>query len=420
MARARIASLERGGLVGAAALADGFAVAVAAGGEVHVHFLASDGSDAVVHAPLVGNAVAGMASDGSDAVVHAPPVGNAVAGTASDGSDAVVHAPPVGNAVAGMASDGSDAVVHAPLVGNAVAGMASDGSDAVVHAPLVGNAVAGMASDGSDAVVHAPLVGNAVAGMGSDAVVHAPLVGNAVPGIASDGVRVLIAATVGGQIAVDGARPLSATLLLIARQGGHAIDLGAVAAAPTPWGDARGFIVAGSLLVDADGNRAPAPGHQVRDARVFSRPFAAGARPTRDTITLDGVAWLSVAGLVGWAGRDAGVTRLEVVGAGGRMLVEVGDDLTPRWQRALPATARGDGGQSWIAGVSGSHVVWGATVENDPVFATLDASAMRAEGGVVRIRNSSSRTTIVSPGSAGVLLAWTEDRGTVRYAVETW
>jgi hypothetical protein len=158
----------------------------------------------------------------------------------------------------------------------------------------------------------------------------------------------------------------------------------------------------------------------VRDARVFRKPIAAGTLPTSDTISLDGGAWLAVDGLVGWAGRDDAVARLEVVTANGRALVEVGDDLTLRSQRALPATTRGDGGQSWIAAVAGSHVVWGATVENDPVFAILDASAMRADGGVVRIRNATSRTTIVSPGAAGVLFAWTEDRGNVRYAVNPW
>jgi hypothetical protein len=149
-------------------------------------------------------------------------------------------------------------------------------------------------------------------------------------------------------------------------------------------------------------------------------PIAAGTEPTSDTISLDGGGWLTIDGLVGWAGRDAGGARLEVVTSEGRALVEVGDDLTPRSRRALPSTTRGDGGQSWIAAVSGAHVVWSSTAENDPVFAILDASAMRPESGVVRIRHATSRTTIVSPGGTSVLLAWTEGDGVVRYALYPW
>ena len=310
-------------------------------------------------------------------------------------------------------SDGSE--VHARLVGDD----GGRGDRFVDRGTLVGAAAlddgfaVAVASDG-EARLH--FLGSD----GSALIVHAPLDGKPVPGLASDGVRVLVAATQGGEIAVEQPRPLTATLALVARDGARAIDLGSVAAAPTPWGDAHGFIVAGALLVDGSGKTAPAPGRQVRDARVFRKPIAAGTLPTSDTISLGADSWLSVDGLVGWAGRADDVARLEVVTSSGRALVEVGDDLTPRSQRALPATTRGDGQQSWIAAVSGSHVVWAATVENDPVFAILDASAMRADGGVVRIRGATSRTTIVSPGASGLLLAWTEDGGTVRYAVTAW
>jgi len=255
---------------------------------------------------------------------------------------------------------------------------------------------------------------------GADQVVTAPLDGDAVPAVASDGTRVLVAATQGGEIAVDGPRPLTATLALVDRDGARALDLGNVLGAPTPWGDARGFIVAGTLLLDGDGVIAPAPGRQVRDARVFRKPIAAGTLPTSDTISLDGGAWLAVDGLVGWAGRDADGVRLELVTPDGRALAEVGDDLTPRTQRALPSTTRGDGGQSWIAAAAGDRVVWAATVENDPVFAILDATGMQPESGVLRIRNATSRTPIVSPGAASVLFAWTEANGAVRYAVQSW
>jgi len=64
----------------------------------------------------------------------------------------------------------------------------------------------------------------------------------------------------------------------------------------------------------------PAPGHQVRDARIFRKPIAAGTEPTSDIISLDGDGWLTVDGLVGWAGRDTDVARLEVVTADGRAL----------------------------------------------------------------------------------------------------
>ncbi|HEX9104633.1 MAG TPA: hypothetical protein VF997_20625 [Polyangia bacterium] len=256
---------------------------------------------------------------------------------------------------------------------------------------------------------------------GSDAVVATARAGDPVPGVASDGTRALVAATTGGGIAAEQPLPLDGALALVGRDGARTIELGSVAAAPTPWGDARGFIVSGLLLVDGSGVVAPAPGRQVRDARVFRKPIAAGTLPTSDTISLDGDGWLTVDGLVGWAGRDAGVARLELVAANGRALVEVGDDLTPRARRALPSTTRGDGGQSWIAAVAGEHVVWAATVENDPVFAILDASSMRARGGVVRIRFATCRTPIVSAGPVSVLLAWTEGAsGAVRYALVPW
>ena len=255
---------------------------------------------------------------------------------------------------------------------------------------------------------------------GGDTVVHAAIDGDAVPGLAGDGTHVLFAIARGGQIAAGDPRPLTATLALVGRSGVDEIALGPVAAAPAAWGDARGFIVSGSLLVDGSGATAPAPGHQVRDARVFRMPIASGTLPTSDTISLDGSAWLSLGGLVGWAGRDDALTRLEVVTGAERALVEVGDDLTLRTRRPLPATTLGDGGQSWIAAVWGSHVVWGATVENDPVFAILDATAMRATGGFLRIRDATSRTTIVSPGASSLLLAWTVGRGAVRYAVTDW
>ena len=260
-----------------------------------------------------------------------------------------------------------------------------------------------------------------VASDGSDTVVHAPLEGNAVPGIASDGERLLVAATTGGEIAIEEPRPLTATMALIARDGARVVELGTVATAPTPWGDRDGFIVSSRLLLDgSSGAMSLAPGRQVRDARVFRMPIAAGTQPTTDTISLGDDHWLTVDGLVGWAGRDDDGARLEVVTPAGRSLVEVGDDLTPRTPRALPSTTRGDGAQSWVAAASGAHVVWAATAQNDPVFAILDASAMQPESGIVRIRNATSRTTIVSPGASSVLFAWTEGDGVVRYAVFPW
>jgi len=305
--------------------------------------------------------------------------------------------------------------VHARFVGDD--GARDDrfvDSGALVGAAALGDGFALVVADGSALRVHF------LGGDGSDTVVSAPLDGDAVPVVASDGARVLVAATQGGEIAADGPLPLTATLALVDRAGARAIDLGTVPTAPAPWGDARGFIVAGTLLVDPSGALAPAPGRQVRDARVFRKPIAAGTLPTSDTISLDGGAWLTVDGLVGWAGRDSDGARLELVTPDGRALVEVGDDLTPRAERALPSTTRGDGGQSWIAAVAGDHVVWGATVKNDPVFAILDATAMRPDGGVLHLRNATSRTPIVSPGAASLLLAWTEANGIVRYAVQPW
>jgi hypothetical protein len=160
----------------------------------------------------------------------------------------------------------------------------------------------------------------------------------------------------------------------------------------------------------------------VRDARVFRQVFAAGSAPTSDTISLDGTAWRNVGGLVGWAGRsDDDGTALELVGSdGGRAFVEVGQDLTPRVSRVLPSTTRGDGGQAWIAAVAGRHVVWAATVENDPVFAILDATAMRADGGFVRLRGATSRSAVASPGGSSILFAWTEANAVVRYSVLEW
>lgn len=244
--------------------------------------------------------------------------------------------------------------------------------------------------------------------------------GSAVPSVASDGARALVAVTRGGEIAVEDPRPLYAALLLVGRDGARAIELGRVAAVPSLWGDARGFVVGGTLLVDGAGALGPAPGRQIRDARLFRAPFAAGTQPLRDRVSLDGGAWLDVDGLVGWAERSDGRARLEVVRADGRFLFEVGDDLTPLAMRALPATARGDGGQSWVATAAAGRVLWASTVENDPVFARLDAGRMRPGGGVVRLRGASSRSTVTSAGPTSVLLAWTEGRSTVRYALVPW
>lgn len=259
---------------------------------------------------------------------------------------------------------------------------------------------------------------------GSDTIATAPLDGAAVPAVAGDGEHVLLAATRGGAIAVEQPTPMTATLALVARDSARAIELGSVAAAPAPWGDARGFIVSRTLLVDESGALSPAPGHQVRDARIFRKPIAPGTQPTSDVLSLDGTHWLTIDGLVGWAGRDDAGAELEVVTAAGRELVEVGDDLTLRSQRALPSTTRGDGGQSWVAAVSGAHVVWASSLANDPVFATLDASgdagAMRATNGIVRVAGASARTTIVSAGDVSLLLAWTASDGAVRYSVVEW
>ena len=254
----------------------------------------------------------------------------------------------------------------------------------------------------------------------SDRVVTAPLDGQPALGAASDGRQLLLASTRGGEVAIEDPRPLDATLLLVAPDGARSLALGRVAAAPTLSGDAAGFIVGGTLLVDGEGRLSAAPGHQVRDARVFRRPLVAGTLPTRDSIALDGNGWLDVDGLVGFAERAADGARLEVVRADGRALVEVGADLTPGLTRALPPTSRGDGGQSWLAAARAGRVLWASTIENDPVFAILDAAGMRADSGVIRIRNASSRSTVTSAGPAAVLFMWTEGRTSVHYAVQSW
>jgi hypothetical protein len=255
---------------------------------------------------------------------------------------------------------------------------------------------------------------------GGDRVVHAPLTAKTVPGVASDGQRVVFATIVGGDIAVEQPTPIDATLVVVDRDGASAVELGRVPTTPSVWGDANGFIVGGTLCVDDAGTAWLAPGRQVRDARVFRKPAPAGTLPTSDTISLGDDRWLTVDGLVGWAGRDGDGARLEVVTDDGRALQEVGQDLTPRARVALPSTTRGDGGQSWVAAVAGTHLVWAATQKNDPVFAILDATAMRAIGGVVHLRNATSRTTIVSPGASSVLLSWTDVDDGVRYAVQPW
>ena len=210
-------------------------------------------------------------------------------------------------------------------------------------------------------------------------------------------------------------------MALVGSDGARTIELGAVSTAPTPWGDAGGFIVSGALLMDASGTIALAPGHQVRDARVFRQSYPAGNLPTSDTISLDGSAWMSVDGLVGWAGRDgdgARSSRSSAAPAARSSRWET--DLTPRSQRALPSTTRGDGGQSWIAAVSGSHVVWAATVENDPGLRHLGRVGDARPGRRSAPPRRELADDIVSPGNDSVLLGWTESRGAVRYAVAGW
>jgi len=45
---------------------------------------------------------------------------------------------------------------------------------------------------------------------------------------------------------------------------------------------------------------------------------------------------------------------------------------------------------------------------------------MRAAAGFVRVRGTSSRTTIVSAGGNAVLLSWLAEHATVRYALIQW
>lgn len=320
---------------------------------------------------------------------------------------------PVVRGAAGWALPWQDAAgVHLRLVGD-------DGSrrdrfvaaGALVGAAGVGDGTAVVVADGGALAVH-------FVGADGDAATTFAADGDVVPAAASDGARVLVAVTRGGQYAADGPTPLYATLFVVDRAGARAVELGRVPGPPSLWGDARGFVVGGTLLVDGALATRPAPGRQIRDARLFRKPYAAGTTPARDRISLDGRTWADVDGLVGWAATSGDGARYELErDGGGRVLVEVGQDLTPRATRPLPATRRGDGGQAWVAAASADRVVWASTVENDPVFAILDASDLRPDSGVIRLRHASSRTTVVSAAPAGVLFAWTENRTTVRYAI---
>jgi hypothetical protein len=50
----------------------------------------------------------------------------------------------------------------------------------------------------------------------------------------------------------------------------------------------------------------------------------------------------------------------------------------------------------------------------------LDATAMRADGGFVRLRGATSRSAVASPGGGSILFAWTEANAVVRYSVLEW
>jgi hypothetical protein len=229
----------------------------------------------------------------------------------------------------------------------------------------------------------------------NDQVVAVPLAGTPVPYVAGDGKRVILAATTGGEIAIDTPRPLFASAAIVDATGDvETIDLGQVGAPPSLWGDARGFVVAGARLVDDAGAMSTAPGEQIAAARVFRKPVTT-PNPTGDTISLDGTRWLALDAIAARALPTGGDTLLELQSL---ELVRLGADLTQRSR--VPLSPGGH-----VVAAADSALVF-ARDDAPGDFALLDSATAEPRGDRIQILHSDLDSISVAPGAADVLFAW--------------
>jgi hypothetical protein len=227
------------------------------------------------------------------------------------------------------------------------------------------------------------------------------LAGTPIDALASDGKRVILAATTGGEIAIDTPRPLNATLAIVAPDTEPmTIELGQVPAPPSLWGDHAGFVVAGAQLLDGSGAMAAAPGVQLATARLFRRPVTAGARA--DVISRDGQRWLGLDGLATRAATDGRETLLQLAArqAEGGELLWVRQDLTLRAR--LPAPSTGS-----LQATNGDLLIWSRD-ESDTAFAGLDAATAAPRGQWIEILGAARGSISMALGASDVVFAWND------------
>lgn len=230
----------------------------------------------------------------------------------------------------------------------------------------------------------------------NDVVQRVTLAGTPLTYIASDGQRVIVAATSGGEIAIDGPRPLYATLAIVSSSGSRVIDLGQVGAPPSLWGDASGFVVAGKQLLDGAGTMVTAPGEQISAARMFRKPVTS-PQPTRDDISNNGKSWLALDGLASAAASTGSDTLLQLDSG---ELERVGADLTLRARFPLPSVGR-------LVTAGDDVILWGRS-DDESAFVTLDAASAAVRGAWIQIPDADRDSISVALGTTDVLFAWND------------
>jgi hypothetical protein len=284
---------------------------------------------------------------------------------------------------------------------------------APVDVALGGSSLVGLTARG-DAFAVATALGPTVTVWFEDATaVAVDITGTAAaPGLVSDGERVLFATSVH----IDAAAfAWDVSAVVVAPDGAFGAYLGPLAATPSVFGDAGGFVVGSRWLLDGGFAMTYAPAAQIDGARLFLRDA-----PSGDAVTADGARWLDLTGALRWAQSPSSADDAIRIGLadapGSERVLTAGADLTVRDVRAVPASAR-TRTPGWLRGFAGGRALYETVIdENDRAFAILDADTLAPRGVWARVRAPSSRTVVTALGATDVLLAWT-DRDGCHYAI---
>jgi hypothetical protein len=95
-------------------------------------------------------------------------------------------------------------------------------------------------------------------------------------------------------------------------------------------------------------------------------------------------------------------------------------DLTYAAARPLPSTRRGDAGSGALVAGDAAHLVWSAALENEALFALLDAATLRADPAVIRVRAARPGSLAFALASTRFVMAWLAPDNLVRYSVIDW